>query len=840
MKKLFLFLLLVTGSFAQTPKARWMLNPYDEKYFIENAGQFSEEENKLQCNILYSFSQGNTTFFLCSDELIVRECENLPETAENENDPAQRMHSSPECNYLRFNFQGSHPDLIAGRKKTGAPEKYYLPDEAGKNKMGVAATYREVFYQNIYPGIDLLFSAHEKQGLKYQYIVHPFADPKLISINFSGSTLTCENGNIHAAEGSASVIDYAPATFYADSKETIHSSYIVHENNFAFTVNDYDKSKTIVIDPWVVNPNFTDQNKAFDITCDSLGFIYVFGGHLPWKLKKFDQNGALMWTYNTAFNDWYGALAVDLHGNSYITDGCCSGTIQQIDSAGNVGWTNINGVDEYWRLAFNCDYSKLAIATAYSSSGLVPAESIALLDTATGAFSNAVTPFAPGSSEPRSLSWGLNGNLFAISCSSNEVTQLTPSFAPLFTVPSGFGLLYNGPLYSNGSNTTSGQNGISGGNNFFVTSNGSTLNKCDLASGSILSSVAIPGGFTENNSGVLVDSCEKIFAGSSNAVIQFDSSLTVVSTIPTTGEVYCLAPGKNGDLLVCGNGFIAAMALSVCRSIFCYSPTLLPTAVFSAPNHICPGTCVNFTNTSVNATSYLWTFPGANPSTSTDVSPQNICYNNPGSYDVQLVATNGAGNDTLALANYITVYPQPPPQGIIQSGDTLFAIAGATSYQWYYNGNIINGATNYFCVATQSGNYNVVATDNNGCEVEAAIFDVAATVSPLSFGDGSGVRLFPNPVGTELKIQNAEFKIGTALRISVYNVLGEKVITEWPAANSQWPVAKSPHSTEAQREGGQQLAVSLDVSQLPTGIYTIEITIADKVFRDKFVKSATK
>ena len=137
---------------------------------------------------------------------------------------------------------------------------------------------------------------------------------------------------------------------------------------------------------------------------------------------------------------------------------------------------------------------------------------------------------------------------------------------------------------------------------------------------------------------------------------------------------------------------------------FCDSTQSL--SLFTAPAVLCPGTCTDFTNLSLNATSYQWSFPGATPDTSTAVNPTNICYTNSGSYDVQLIATNANGSDTLLLTNYITVYPSPPPQSITQNGDTLFAIAGAGIYHWYLNGNIISGATDYFYVATSSGDYN--------------------------------------------------------------------------------------------------------------------------------------
>ncbi len=236
-----------------------------------------------------------------------------------------------------------------------------------------------------------------------------------------------------------------------------------------------------------------------------------------------------------------------------------------------------------------------------------------------------------------------------------------------------------------------------------------------------------------------------------------------------------------------------------------------PVALFNAPHHICPGTCTDFTNLSLNATSYIWTFAGANPSTSIDANPTNICYNAPGNYSVQLIATNANGSDTLTLNNYITVYPYPPPQGILQSGDTLIANQGAVSYQWYYSGNSIPGATDYFYIASQSGDYNVVATDANGCEVEAAIFDVVAGQFEVS---GFKFEVYPNPVEKKMEIGN--WKLEADAVISIYNILGQQVFV-FPESNIQ-------HLT------------SVDVSQLSSGLYQLEITSSEKIFRIKFVK----
>jgi len=83
-------------------------------------------------------------------------------------------------------------------------------------------------------------------------------------------------------------------------------------------------------------------------------------------------------------------------------------------------------------------------------------------------------------------------------------------------------------------------------------------------------------------------------------------------------------------------------------------PCNLPDAQFqTADETICPGTCIDFTNMSINATSFIWSFPGANPSVSTDANPSGICFNLPGNYDVTLIASDGTTSDTLILSDYI-------------------------------------------------------------------------------------------------------------------------------------------------------------------------------------------
>jgi len=173
---------------------------------------------------------------------------------------------------------------------------------------------------------------------------------------------------------------------------------------------------------------------------------------------------------------------------------------------------------------------------------------------------------------------------------------------------------------------------------------------------------------------------------------------------------------KNND--DCVGTFVSIAVDNIQLSEYCSA------SIIVSEDSICPGACVDFSFTSVGVTSYTWDFPGGNPSNPMD-SIVHVCYNPAEtSFDVVLIV-NGVGCiDTITSNALVTTYPYPSPQGIMQSCDTLFANSGAVSYKWYYNGNLIPGATNYFQVAVVNGNYNVVATDIHGCEVEAVIFDV--------------------------------------------------------------------------------------------------------------------
>lgn len=103
-----------------------------------------------------------------------------------------------------------------------------------------------------------------------------------------------------------------------------------------------------------------------------------------------------------------------------------------------------------------------------------------------------------------------------------------------------------------------------------------------------------------------------------------------------------------------------------------------PTANYAASaSNICVGQAVTYTNsTTGNPTSFSWSFPGGNPSTSSASNPI-VTYSTAGIYSVSLVATNSSGSNTISNTNSITVNAIPNVNPIL--GSTSVCVGSMTS-----------------------------------------------------------------------------------------------------------------------------------------------------------------
>lgn len=83
--------------------------------------------------------------------------------------------------------------------------------------------------------------------------------------------------------------------------------------------------------------------------------------------------------------------------------------------------------------------------------------------------------------------------------------------------------------------------------------------------------------------------------------------------------------------------------------------TSYTTNFMGTPIAICENDVVTYNDYSTTGTnSWLWSFPGGNPETSTEQNP-SVVYSTPGTYQVTLITSNGTFSDTLVKENYVWV-----------------------------------------------------------------------------------------------------------------------------------------------------------------------------------------
>jgi hypothetical protein len=108
------------------------------------------------------------------------------------------------------------------------------------------------------------------------------------------------------------------------------------------------------------------------------------------------------------------------------------------------------------------------------------------------------------------------------------------------------------------------------------------------------------------------------------------------------------------------------------------------------------------------------------------------------------VTVTDAGSCT-ATSNHLAINVHPlPPVSISVSGDTLTAY-NAVTYQWYFNGTIIQGATSPMIIANQTGYYQVLVSDTNGCTALSNKANITITGIETISAE-SEFKLYPNPL----------------------------------------------------------------------------------------------
>ena len=131
-----------------------------------------------------------------------------------------------------------------------------------------------------------------------------------------------------------------------------------------------------------------------------------------------------------------------------------------------------------------------------------------------------------------------------------------------------------------------------------------------------------------------------------------------------------------------------------------------------------------------------------------------------------------------------------------------------TSYQWFFNGNPIAGATSRTYQATVGGKYKVKVWNDGGCENISVPFFVGVVSTPeYTIHD---LEIFPNPTTTDLVIDRKGYPM--ELDVELYSLTGKQLI-------------------ESHYEGSEP--VRLDMRNYPAGLYILKIHSDEGIVRNE-------
>ena len=228
---------------------------------------------------------------------------------------------------------------------------YLLGGDRGKWRTNIAP-YSAVKFEQVYPGIDLVYRSESDQ-LEYDFIVSPGADPRAISLEFSGAErMELNGGNLMFTLKDGTIEHRKPSVYQQAGRERreIAGRYALAGGRVRFEIGAYDRHFPLIIDPVISYSTLlggAQEEGAFSAALDRAGNIYLAGitrspdfprttgsgpGHsVPGAYDSTDafvaklnpQGTALLYaTYlGGADGDTIMSIAVDGDGNAYVTGG---------------------------------------------------------------------------------------------------------------------------------------------------------------------------------------------------------------------------------------------------------------------------------------------------------------------------------------------------------------------------------------------------------------------------------------------------------------------------------------------------------------------------------------
>jgi len=273
-------------------------------YFVENQGQLDERVAYYiqgSDKTIY-FTPEGVTFALTERPLRATNDERrrdagLPNLFGADDRHSQQVGDSEPVQRwsVKLDFVGANPNVRPiGQDKTEAIISYFK----GPRDQWHAGlpTYASIIYPDLWPGIDLVYYGTANQ-LKYEFIVHPGADPAQIRLAYRGATDVTLNaaGQMQVTTPLGGFTDATPMAYQEmdGQRVTVPMAYQTSEVSevsaphtsrstlYGFAVGPYDRTRPLILDPAIlvycgyIGGSVNDH--GLGIAVDGAGNAYVIG-----------------------------------------------------------------------------------------------------------------------------------------------------------------------------------------------------------------------------------------------------------------------------------------------------------------------------------------------------------------------------------------------------------------------------------------------------------------------------------------------------------------------------------------------------------------------------------
>src|SRR5438477_4888670 len=328
----------------------------------ENYGKFplhfEANRGQIHKNVRFlSRGPGYSLYLIAGEAVLVLSKPNADTKRDSRSTPEQGDAQTPvKAVALRMHLVGAAPKPpVSGLDELPGKANYFIGQDPAKWRTNVP-TYAKVQYENIYPGIDLLYYGNQRQ-LEYDFVVAPGANPEKIVLGFRGADeFEIEaRGELVLHTTGGDIRQHKPI-IYQDIdgvRRDIAGGYVRKGvNRVGFEVAVYDASRPLIIDPVLSYSTYLGgrsngpdcgcgNDEAFAVAVDDDGNAYVTGqttsldfpttsgafqttrafGKDVFITKLNPAGSALVYSTYLGGNDFDAGngISVDAGGNAYVT-----------------------------------------------------------------------------------------------------------------------------------------------------------------------------------------------------------------------------------------------------------------------------------------------------------------------------------------------------------------------------------------------------------------------------------------------------------------------------------------------------------------------------------------